>query len=940
MKFLPLSIALLWTALAPNLSHAIAPVPLAVNFQGRVTVDGVNFDSTFAGHAGTFKFALVNADGSSTYWSNDGTSISGSEPVAAVNLPVSKGIYSILLGDTAAPFSMVAISPDVFSHADVRLRIWFNDGTHGFELLTPDHQIGSVGFAMTAQSVADGSITTAKLAPGSVGNSQIANPEISIETGQGLVGGGTLALGGTITLGIDASNQNIPSAIVRRDNDGNFAANMITGNLLGNANTATFAANAALAASALNFLGTLDGDVTGGQGTTIVAKINGISPASANTPGAVVLRDPSGSFSAGSITAATFLGNGAGLTKVPGTLPWRSITAPTQQAEPNVGYLADNTNLLSITLPQDAAPGDIVRVTGVGTGGWAIIPGETQSIIGFQAGLGPTGAQGDVGAVQNVGGNTWRSINQTQLANGSILANHIANGAIGTNQLATDAIQEANIAAGAISNTKLANSFITIGTETGLAGGGTVALGNTLSLSIANNGVGPAQLSPGSALANLREGGLSLGTTGVPTFAGAKLLNAGGADEKPSLVLDRGIVPKGRMTFQHNPADPGWSGLVFSINANWNAETGYAYDDGGKSQSILQMEYEYTDVHGNQLDELNWTVSGHRTLHFTTDVNNTSRSVCNLFGATSIGFHEANPAVLDDSAGRILIATAARDGGDVQSWIGNYSGSALGASIHLASRSTTSQWSDNPADWVSLWALYSDPRGIGSNEFGIIDRHAGATRLLINEEGNVGIRGKLSPQYALDVIGDVNVSGTFRVNGIVATVPKQGISRLAVELATFNQTTQSTAIAPNSYSPAVVVTEGTNVAKMMSLDPAAWIGRSVKLRMLVAVNGPNGQEMAYRLMVTYTTKTLNGSSNSAGFVFPDPGYAEFSLPDATRRTIAAPNVAGAAMWIESAAITIPNDATALAATFELAKADASDTNTDNGYIIECRVTEQ
>ena len=337
-----------------------AQVPMVVSFQGKITVGGVNFDSTVAGHSGAFKFALVNAAGTQSYWSNDGTSLGGSEPVASVNLPVIKGLYSVMLGETAAPLSMVAIGPEVFSHSDVRLRVWFSDGVNGFEFLSPDQRIASVGFAIVAQSVMDGSITSAKIAPGAVGNAQLANPGISITTGQGLTGGGTLTLGGAITLGIEATELSQPSSIVRRDSSGNFAVNTITGSLNGNATTATAADSAALSALAVNFLGALGGDVSGGQGTTVVGKINGIVPASSNAPGAVVARDASGNFAAGAITGTTFSGDGSGLTKVPGALPWRNVSGTAQQAEANVGYLASNVGLVTITLPQEAIAGDIV----------------------------------------------------------------------------------------------------------------------------------------------------------------------------------------------------------------------------------------------------------------------------------------------------------------------------------------------------------------------------------------------------------------------------------------------------------------------------------------------------------------------------------------------------------------------------------------------------
>ncbi|HYT59199.1 MAG TPA: hypothetical protein VEL06_03455, partial [Haliangiales bacterium] len=139
-----------------------AQVPQLINFQGRVTVDGVNFNGT-----GLFKFALVNGDGGATIWSNDGTGADGGEPTNAVAIPVSQGLYAVLLGDTTLT-NMTPISAAVFTNIDVRLRIWFNNGTNGFQQLSPDQRIAAVGYAMMAANVADGMITSVKLAEGAV----------------------------------------------------------------------------------------------------------------------------------------------------------------------------------------------------------------------------------------------------------------------------------------------------------------------------------------------------------------------------------------------------------------------------------------------------------------------------------------------------------------------------------------------------------------------------------------------------------------------------------------------------------------------------------------------------------------------------------------------------------------------------------------------------
>ena len=157
-----------------------AQVPQLINYQGRVAVGGVNFEGT-----GQFKFALVNAGGTTTYWSNDGSSGAGSEPVAAVSIPVTKGLYSVLLGDAVLP-NMQAIANSVFNNADVRLRVWFHDGANGSQQLTPDQRIAAVGYAMMVGDVQDGAITSAKIAAGAVGSAQLAG---------GAVGSAQLASG-------------------------------------------------------------------------------------------------------------------------------------------------------------------------------------------------------------------------------------------------------------------------------------------------------------------------------------------------------------------------------------------------------------------------------------------------------------------------------------------------------------------------------------------------------------------------------------------------------------------------------------------------------------------------------------------------------------------------------------------------------------------------
>ena len=56
------------------------------------------------------------------------------------------------------------------------------------------------------------------------------------------------------------------------------------------------------------------------------------------------------------------------------------VTTTSVQAVPNTGYLADSASQVTITLPSSPALGDIVWVSGVGTGGWELAQNAGQSV--------------------------------------------------------------------------------------------------------------------------------------------------------------------------------------------------------------------------------------------------------------------------------------------------------------------------------------------------------------------------------------------------------------------------------------------------------------------------------------------------------------------------------------------------------------------------------
>lgn len=144
-----------------------AQVPHLITYQGRVSSGGEAFSGT-----AQFKFALVGNAGSPVFWRNDG-GVGVGEPAVAMNIPVTNGLFTVVLGDTAVP-GMAALPSGVFSNTAVFVRIWFNDGVNGFAQLSPDQRITAVGYALMADGVRAGSITSASIAAGAVDNSKLA----------------------------------------------------------------------------------------------------------------------------------------------------------------------------------------------------------------------------------------------------------------------------------------------------------------------------------------------------------------------------------------------------------------------------------------------------------------------------------------------------------------------------------------------------------------------------------------------------------------------------------------------------------------------------------------------------------------------------------------------------------------------------------------------
>jgi len=99
-----------------------------------------------------------------TFWSNDGTSVAGSEPSAAVNVTVNSGLFTVALGDASQP-NMTVIPSSLFAQPNLQLRMWFNDGANGFAALSPVQNVTPAPYAVFANSTSNllGTLPAAQL---------------------------------------------------------------------------------------------------------------------------------------------------------------------------------------------------------------------------------------------------------------------------------------------------------------------------------------------------------------------------------------------------------------------------------------------------------------------------------------------------------------------------------------------------------------------------------------------------------------------------------------------------------------------------------------------------------------------------------------------------------------------------------------------------------
>ncbi len=128
-------------------------IPKMINYQGYVEDNsGVPIDGN-----GYFKFAIINKEGETVtvLWSN--AIMNENQPENAVTIPVTNGVFTTKLGDIGNT-NMASLSDIPFEQQNIFIRVWFSEDGTNFELLSPDTQILSTGFAFKAQMLAGGEI--------------------------------------------------------------------------------------------------------------------------------------------------------------------------------------------------------------------------------------------------------------------------------------------------------------------------------------------------------------------------------------------------------------------------------------------------------------------------------------------------------------------------------------------------------------------------------------------------------------------------------------------------------------------------------------------------------------------------------------------------------------------------------------------------------------
>ena len=246
----------------------------------------------------------------------------------------------------------------------------------GLQFVNISNQGNTQSFVDNGGGASGGSIALANALPYLIGlgGSSYASPTpVGAPTSGG--GGGSLTYNGsTYTSGAGGDGAGIWNI------DNTYIQPGASGAAAGSGNPGSDGVDA----STLTALGVISGGLGGGGGSTAGGGVNGARGGNGGYPGgaggggsACSLGFTSGAGGDGAdgyVVIYEFI-SGSGST----LFNWLVVAVDTTMSS-NIGYIANSGSLITLTLPATAAVGDIIRVTGKGSGGWTIAQNAGQFI--------------------------------------------------------------------------------------------------------------------------------------------------------------------------------------------------------------------------------------------------------------------------------------------------------------------------------------------------------------------------------------------------------------------------------------------------------------------------------------------------------------------------------------------------------------------------------
>lgn len=176
---------------------------------------------------------------------------------------------------------------------------------------------------------------------------------------------------------------------------------------------------------------------------------------------------------------------------------------------------------------------------------------------------------------------------------------------------------------------------------------------------------------------------------------------------------------------------------------------------------------------------------------------------------------------------------------------------------------------------VSQWWIGNI--GTDANQLQILPSNGSSVIVNITQAGLIGINGQTSPAYALDVIGDINVTGWFRMNGVPYPTPGQIQSPWLgnIDGGNFNLS--------NAGRIAIGMTGTTNgmLSITMSTTPAIYMLGNIAAG---AAQIYFANDISSVLLIGLGGSTNTSAPNTAFFNTSGVGYA-FALNNAARVSI-------------------------------------------------------